>query len=479
MLRLTKVFLSSVLILLGYSLKAQPEIRPSTYYLTSGALEYKSILKSYLGFGGGYGLGLTPKIDFNISVQGYKVYYPHKSGMHESAKKQLLEGDLNASFHLFKYGQKKINPFINIGAGVFNVDGITGGYAPLGVGFDAPIYNGISMIANAQYRVGLNKEAVNHYNFNIGVGFTPGLFRTGNKVQQPSNVYRPLDLGPDKDGDGTPDAYDDCPELAGPAFNKGCPLSDTDGDGIVDSLDKCPTIPGLVKYSGCLSPDADGDGIPDELDLCPAVKGKKESYGCPGTANDLDGDGILNKVDRCPIQAGISSNFGCPANIQAPESVPELPNYNAYLKALVEINKPVVEFVQQPETPVTKPPVTEKDPSGLKRVESQAERNLFFMVNSAQLSTANFNILEFSLANFKSNTNWTIQITGYLDKNEATVTANKDLSINRALAIKKYYTDNGIAESRIKVIDGKIDTTNKFLGDDYAGNRRAEIIIFQ
>lgn len=493
MLKLSKFFLIILLTISASHLIAQNNVRPNTFYLLSGALDYnsplkwsnpksdykyKSVFESYLGFGVGYGVGLTPKIDFNSTLQGYKVYYPHKSGLHEFAKKQLFEVDANVNFHMFNYGQKKLNPFINLGIGFYAVDGISGIYSPLGFGFDAPIYRGISAIANAQYRLGVTKEAVSHLNFNIGVGFSTAIFKK-KPVAQPSNAYRPLDLGPDRDGDGTPDAYDECPDKAGPAFNKGCPLLDTDGDGIVDSLDKCPTIPGLLKYNGCLSPDADGDGVPDELDLCPTVKGTKESYGCPGPANDLDGDGILNKVDRCPVQVGTSANFGCPGNIQAPESVPSLPDYNEYLKSLIKMNEPVVEFIES-EKPVT-PKVENSKPtgSGATRVATQAERNLFFMVNNSQLSTANFNILEFSLANFKSNTNWIIQITGYMDKNEASVTSNKDLSLNRALAIKKYYTENGISESRIKIIDGKVDTTNKFLGDDYAGNRRAEIIIFQ
>ena len=77
---------------------------------------------------------------------------------------------------------------------------------------------------------------------------------------------------PDTDGDGTPDATDNCPTAAGPASNGGCPLpppapADTDGDGTPDSSDNCPTVAGPASNGGCPLPppapaDTDGDGTP-------------------------------------------------------------------------------------------------------------------------------------------------------------------------------------------------------------------------
>ena len=36
------------------------------------------------------------------------------------------------------------------------------------------------------------------------------------------------------------DNADDCPNIAGPVENKGCPYEDTDGDGLLDKDDECP-----------------------------------------------------------------------------------------------------------------------------------------------------------------------------------------------------------------------------------------------
>ncbi len=55
---------------------------------------------------------------------------------------------------------------------------------------------------------------------------------------------------PDTDGDGVPDADDDCPSVFGRGKN-GCPNFDTDKDGIADSQDDCPETPGIIENNGC------------------------------------------------------------------------------------------------------------------------------------------------------------------------------------------------------------------------------------
>lgn len=61
----------------------------------------------------------------------------------------------------------------------------------------------------------------------------------------------------DTDGDGVPDGSDQCPTVAGPVSNQGCPVVvppppplDTDGDGFPDSVDLCPAVPGVAP-NGC------------------------------------------------------------------------------------------------------------------------------------------------------------------------------------------------------------------------------------
>jgi len=47
------------------------------------------------------------------------------------------------------------------------------------------------------------------------------------------------------------DIDDECPKVAGPLANKGCPWPDTDGDGVVDKDDLCPKVPGPADNKGC------------------------------------------------------------------------------------------------------------------------------------------------------------------------------------------------------------------------------------
>jgi hypothetical protein len=60
---------------------------------------------------------------------------------------------------------------------------------------------------------------------------------------------------PDEDGDGVPDAVDECPGTpTGTKVDaKGCPFIDTDGDGVPDDIDQCPNTPtgDKVDANGC------------------------------------------------------------------------------------------------------------------------------------------------------------------------------------------------------------------------------------
>jgi hypothetical protein len=60
--------------------------------------------------------------------------------------------------------------------------------------------------------------------------------------------------GGDKDGDGVPDATDNCPNVANPS------QTDSDHDGLGDACD--PSTPPA---------DSDGDGVPDSSDNCPQL----------------------------------------------------------------------------------------------------------------------------------------------------------------------------------------------------------------
>jgi len=47
------------------------------------------------------------------------------------------------------------------------------------------------------------------------------------------------------------DVKDNCPTVAGPTENVGCPWVDTDLDGILDKDDKCPSVKGVIENQGC------------------------------------------------------------------------------------------------------------------------------------------------------------------------------------------------------------------------------------
>jgi lysophospholipase L1-like esterase len=111
----------------------------------------------------------------------------------------------------------------------------------------------------------------------------------------------------DTDGDGIPDACDNCPATANPdqldddADGKGnacdpCvsdPFDDQDGDGTCSAADSCPLDAGN---------DEDGDGLCAELDNCPALTNMDQTdsdFDLQGNACDADddNDGLPDAVE--------------------------------------------------------------------------------------------------------------------------------------------------------------------------------------
>ena len=129
---------------------------------------------------------------------------------------------------------------------------------------------------------------------------------------------------PDADGDGVPDASDNCPSTAnadqadtdGDGQGDACDADD-DNDGVADGSDQCPgTATGTtVAADGCADPD--GDGVSDHAgDNCPSTAnadqtdtdGDGQGNACD---SDDDNDGVPDSGDACPTQAGAAQN-GCP-----------------------------------------------------------------------------------------------------------------------------------------------------------------------
>ena len=65
------------------------------------------------------------------------------------------------------------------------------------------------------------------------------------------------------------------------------------------------SLPGFVA-------DSDSDGVPDGQDNCPGVAGPASDNGCPLPPADSDGDGVPDNIDQCPSEAGTAANNGCP-----------------------------------------------------------------------------------------------------------------------------------------------------------------------
>lgn len=218
----------------------------------------------------------------------------------------------------------------------------------------------------------------------------------------------------DKDEDGVLDKNDTCPEIAGPVENKGCPWPDTDKDGVLDKDDKCPKIAGDKANKGCPWPDTDKDGVYDKDDKCPKVAGSKENNGCPW--EDTDKDGVLDKDDKCPTVFGIAANNGCPEEIKKIETIIE--------PLKVEIKADVIKKINEFSKTIL-------FDTGKTTIKSESFVSLDGIVTVLN---------EYSTANFK--------IDGHTDS-AGKPASNLKLSKGRAAAVKRYFIDKGISETRL------------------------------
>lgn len=97
--------------------------------------------------------------------------------------------------------------------------------------------------------------------------------------------------GPDSDGDGSPDALDNC--LQKPNSDQ----QDRDGDRLGDACDNAPSFPNSEQT------DRDRDGVGDRQDNCPdtpnADQKDTDLDGVGWVCDDDDGDGVQNSRDNC------------------------------------------------------------------------------------------------------------------------------------------------------------------------------------
>lgn len=221
----------------------------------------------------------------------------------------------------------------------------------------------------------------------------------------------------DQDGDGHPDSDDACPNepelYQGFEDNDGCPDDpDRDGDGLVDSADSCPILPeDLDEYldgDGCPDHDNDLDQVLDTLDQCPNEPEDPDGYqdadGCPDLDND--GDGVADLRDQCPNTPGQSERepLGCPVQ-----------------QALVVVTDCEVKITQQ----------------------------IHFAYNKAVIKPESYPILDAVIEVLARNESIRLEIQGHTD-DRGSDAYNKQLSDQRAHAVRKYLVSHGIAPARLE-----------------------------
>jgi outer membrane protein OmpA-like peptidoglycan-associated protein len=233
----------------------------------------------------------------------------------------------------------------------------------------------------------------------------------------------------DSDGDGIEDRQDDCPDTPpGAAVDpRGCP-TDEDRDGVFDGADQCgaTALGATVDAAGCPR-DADADGVLDGLDRC-ADTDPRTSVNGEGCPYDTDGDGVLDGIDRCdatPMGAVVDER-GCGIDTNG-DGVPD------GLDACPDTS-----------------PNAEVDGSGCSRLQrgELVLPTIGFGSGSKAIAPGSCPDLDEVACLLKANPDLTVEIGGHTDR-EGPASRNRQVSLERAEAVKAYLVSKGVPASRL------------------------------
>jgi len=271
----------------------------------------------------------------------------------------------------------------------------------------------------------------------------------------------------DEDGDGVPDAVDQCKDTPpGEKVDaKGCTVKDADKDGVADDVDQCKDTPAgdQVDAKGCSLPkDADKDGVLDDVDQCKDTPaGDKVDSKCCSLPKDADGDGVMDDVDQCkdtPPGDKVDAK-GC--------SLPKDGDGDG-----VTDDKD-----RCPHTPAG----VKVDGEGCQVLFEQAKKSLVlegvnFATGKAELTPESQTILDCVAESLVANGDIKVQVGGHTD-NTGSAAVNKRLSAARAEAVRQYLISKGVAADRLTAVGfgpSKPIASNKTAAGR-AQNRRVEL----
>lgn len=323
-------------------------------------------------------------------------------------------------------------PFITIGFGSFLTDAEvlsedSDNTMNIGLGAKIPLNDTVNIRLDLRDNIALRQPSGLQLHFpeallGLSAGFGGG----------PEPAPPPPPPPADTDGDGIIDADDRCPTEPAKTAD-GCPIPDTDGDGVLDDVDQCPNEPAQTE-NGCPDLDSDKDGIPLPADKCPAEPGI-EPDGCPDL--DPDKDGIPLPNDKCADQPetvnGFEDSDGCPDEV--PEAVKEFSG--------------IIEGIE-------------------------------FATGKADIRPGSRALLDRAAAVLVEYPDLRLEISGHTDST-GKAERNRELSNERALAVKAYLVSKGVAGERLKTRGAGADEpiASNQTRDGRQKNRRIEFAILK